>query len=523
MPGQTVYDHLRSYSIGIFSTMAATWVRMELEPVLESRIPFGLFFISSMLTAWLAGTGPAVVAAVLSVLAAAHFIIEPQDSLFLTDTSDIVALTIYLAVTLAAILMFHQRSQQLRLAEESATAISKLNTKLREADHRKDDFLALLAHELRNPLTPIQTAIDLMRADTMPVIQEQALLTIRRQMCQLVRLVNDLLDASRYVHGTLNVHMNPCDLREAIELAIETNKSMFEEKHHQFHCDIPNEPMMVNGDLPRIAQSISNLLHNAGKFTHREGHVRLSATSTEATVSIRIDDDGIGIPEELRSRIFELFTQVNSSRSRREGGLGIGLALVRELAHLHGGTVAVESAGVGRGSTFTLQLPRLIAHEVPDCSPATATHSTLEPVNTEPRPLPKILLIDDNVDGNQMLQMLFELHGYEFRSAGNGIDGIRLAHDFRPDVILLDIGMPGMDGYEVARTLRQREACRATTIIAVSGWDGEEYRARSFAAGIDLHIAKPFHPSELMQLINDNVANGSTHDHGMTVTEFQRP
>lgn len=510
--------HFRNYSVAVFSTLTATWLRLELEPILESRVPFGLFFISSLLTAWLAGTGPAVLAAVLSLLAAAHFIIPPSDSLFLNQPSDLFSLGIYLVVTLASILLFHQSAVQQRLAEKSAEENARLNAGLIEADTRKDEFLALLAHELRNPLTPIQTAVDLLDADPALIGQSRLPIeTIRRQLRQLIRLVNDLLDASRFVHGKICIKSEPFLLEDAIQIAIETNQAALDERNHQFYVCLPDLPIRILGDLPRMSQAIFNVLHNATKYTHRGGHIRLSVTYSTGFVTIRIEDDGMGIPSELKARIFELFTQVNSSRSRREGGLGIGLALVRQLVHLHAGTISVASDGPGQGSRFTIELPCLphcdLQPEVPPMEPAKnlprPESSSLDELKDSECEKPKILMIDDNTDSSEMLGMLLQFEGFETRSASEGISGIRLGEQFRPEIILLDIGLPGMDGYEVAAALRKKTIFDDTVIIAVSGWDGAEYRRLSLDAGIDDHLAKPFVPGDLVNLIRHHLERKS--------------
>ncbi|WP_197440897.1 ATP-binding response regulator [Thalassoglobus neptunius] len=533
--GSRFLDQMRRYSIALFSTLTATWIRMELDPILESKVPFGLFFVSSLLTAWLAGTGPAILAAVLSLLSAAHFIIPPHDSLLLIHASDLVSLWIYLGVTIAAIMIFNQLSVQRRISENSARENARLNDGLMEADRRKDEFLAMLAHELRNPLTPIQTALDILEDGPKSRQQAHALQTIRRQLGQTIRLVNDLLDASRYVHGKLRVKLSPINLVDAVEMAIEMSSSVIQERGHQFRASLPTDPVIINGDLARMSQSISNLLHNAAKFTPVKGHIRLAVSSENGIASVCVEDDGIGIPQELESDIFELFRQVNSSRSRREGGLGIGLSLVRHIIAAHHGTVEMFSDGLGQGTRFVLQLPCL-DHKIP-AKPSTTTDLNMSNRCDSPessknilseseftslqessgrKPSQKvqpsvqsktassnrrILIVDDNVDSAEMLKLLLSMEGYVVITANNGIDGIQLAELNIPDVILLDIGLPGMDGFEVARILRRLPEMNDIRIIAVSGWDGNEYRELSREVGIDHHVAKPFLPSDLIKLI----------------------
>ncbi|MCA8999855.1 MAG: response regulator [Planctomycetaceae bacterium] len=500
-------ETIRRYSIGALATLVAILTRVEMTPWLGDRVPFGLCFMSTLLTAWIAGTGPALFATALSVLAAAHFIIPPSNSLWVYEPGDQFALLVYATVTLASILLFHRVGVGQRLAEHSAIENSRLNLTLQETDRKKDQFLALLAHELRNPLAPILSAIDMMDALEDPKAHSRAKKIVRRQVGHLVALVDDLLDVARYVQGKLELKKEPVDLRVAVETAIEMNLPRIQERSHQLSVELPDGSVWFPGDEARITQIIGNLIHNATKYTPPGGHIRIMMSILDGTASISVQDDGIGIPEDLREHIFELFTQVNSTRTRREGGLGIGLAIVKQLVEMSGGRISAESEGPGRGSTFRICLPGITVSDLE--SPQRRDDSSwgfqlLQPDEGAEARHGRILLVDDNQDSLMLLRMILDAAGYVTETAIDGFKAIETARHFQPEMILLDIGLPGMDGHEVARTLRRDPRFRETRIIALSGWGAEEDFEKSRRAGIDLHLVKPFLPRELLKIINEN-------------------
>ncbi|MCK6551733.1 ATP-binding protein [Myxococcota bacterium] len=356
---------------------------------------------------------------------------------------------------------------------------------LREADRTKDDFLAMLAHELRNPLAPIRTSVELLRR-LLPrdARVERARETIDRQVDHLVRLVDDLLDVSRVSRGKLTLQLDVVDLREVVEQAVETNHTSIDRRRQHLVLSMPPEPVRVNGDFTRLAQVVGNLLGNAAKYTDVGGHVWVSVEEVgpPPAAIVRVRDTGRGIEPELLARLFEPFYQVAGDRDRSEGGLGIGLALVKSLVELHGGTVEAHSEGRGRGSELVVQLPRV---EGPAASAPDGAQVDVAP----PRGL-DVLVIDDSPDSGESIAMLLELDGHRVSLARDGGEGLAKALDGRPDAVLLDLSLPVIDGYEVCR--RIRAAGRAEPlIVAMTGFAEDRHRQRAADAGFDGFEPKP--------------------------------
>jgi PAS domain S-box-containing protein len=367
------------------------------------------------------------------------------------------------------------------LVFQDVTERKEAEVALREADRRKDEFLAMLAHELRNPLAPILHAVNALR-DLEPgsTKAEWCQQVIERQVLHLSRLVDDLLDISRITQGKVKLQKEPLDLRAIVNRAVETVRPFVESRRHELLLNLPSEPMALEGDLVRLAQVVANLLHNAAKYTQNGGRIELDAERLDGHVVLRIRDNGIGIPDEMLGRIFDLFTQVDRSLSRSEGGLGVGLTLVRSLVAMHGGTVAAHSNGPGQGTEFEIQLPALDQVE-------TAPETSLErPTQTVRR---RVLVVDDNADSAESLAMILEIRGHQARIAADGPQALEVARELRPEVVMLDIGLPGMDGYEVARRLRAEHD--GLLLIALTGYGQDEDRRRSKEAGFDHHLVKP--------------------------------
>jgi signal transduction histidine kinase len=381
-----------------------------------------------------------------------------------------------------------------RVAERTA-ALEATSQALRDADRRKDEFIAMLAHELRNPLAPIRTAVQLLRLDALSQKQRgRARDVIERQVEHLVSLIDDLLDVSRITRGMVTLHRSPMLVSAIVARAVETAKPAIDAHRHDLSVEVPAEPMVIDADPTRMVQVIANVLNNATKFTDPGGRIRLRVARDHDEVAIRISDSGIGIPPALLPTIFELFTQVNAKSERSQTGLGIGLALVRRLTEMHGGTVTVASDGPGRGSEFTIRLPvrdarvavegaRPAPYVVPACDPR------------------KILIADDNHDAAEWLSLQLQIAGHEVRTANDGADALKIAHAFEPDVALLDLGMPKMDGYEIARRMRATERGKRMTLIALTGWGQEQDRHRSAEAGFDVHLVKPIAEYELFKVL----------------------
>jgi signal transduction histidine kinase/ActR/RegA family two-component response regulator len=353
---------------------------------------------------------------------------------------------------------------------------------VREADLRKDEFLAMLAHELRNPLAPIRSAAEVISRtvpDDGPAHATAAVLV--RQVAQLTRLVDDLLDVSRISRGHIPLKPTIVELHRLLDMARETVAPVMHDKQHQLVIGYANTPIYVNGDAARLLQVFSNVLTNAAKYTDSKGHIEVRVVGLqEDSVTVEITDNGAGIPPELLPRIFDLFMQADRTLDRAQGGLGVGLSVVKKLVEMHGGHVTAQSAGLGRGSTFSITLPR----SPPPSEKSSDTHASAGPAR-------RILIIDDNVDGATVLAQMLSLDGHKCEAVFSATEGLERARTYRPDVILLDIGLPTIDGYEVARRLRENEKLKDTLLLAMTGYDQPEDRERALSVGFDEHFVKP--------------------------------
>lgn len=380
-------------------------------------------------------------------------------------------------------------------AIEAKDALRESERLLMETDRRKDEFLATLAHELRNPLAPIRNSVQIMRLTGVEgEVAEQARETIERQVTHLVRLVDDLLDVSRINRNKFELRRERVALAVIVQSAVETSRPLIEASGQEFTVSLPSRTVWVNADLTRMAQAVSNLLNNAAKYTPEGGRIRLSAERRGEDAVVRVRDTGIGIPQEMLPHIFEMFRQVDSTQERSHGGLGIGLTLVKNLVEMHFGTVEVRSDGAGRGSEFVLRLPVAQAPEKLSTDPVSET------AKIDRR---RILVVDDNLDSAESLAMLLKHAGHEIRTAHDGLEALEAAEAFRPDVILLDIGMPKLNGIEVARRIRKKPWGGSIVLVALTGWGQQEDRARSREAGFDDHLVKPVEHATLTRLLAD--------------------
>jgi signal transduction histidine kinase/CheY-like chemotaxis protein len=382
------------------------------------------------------------------------------------------------------------------LASRAAIALdnARLHREVQHADRQKNEFLSMLAHELRNPLAPIRNAVEVMRLKgQVPPELGWARDVIDRQIRQLTRLVDDLLDVSRITRGKIELRTEPTDLGVVVAHAVEASRPFIELKEHRLAVSAPREAVHVVGDPARLAQVLTNLLNNAAKYTEMGGQIWLTlrVESGEAVVSVR--DTGIGIPPEMLAAVFELFTQVEQAIDRAQGGLGVGLTLVKRLVELHGGNVRAISAGPGQGSEFIVRLPMLLT------SVAGPANVPIHLRSSEAHPL-RVLVVDDNVDAADSLGRLLELEGHEVRRVHDGPTALAAADAFRPDVVVLDLGMPGMDGYEVARRLRDRDEA-GVVLVALSGYGRDDDRRRARLAGFDHHLTKPAEIGTLRALL----------------------
>ena len=369
--------------------------------------------------------------------------------------------------------------------------LRQLAAELSDSSARKDEFLATLAHELRNPLAPIRNGIQILSlSGKCEGIVEETRVLIERQVNQLVRLVDDLLDVSRISRGKLEMRRRPMNLADAIKLAVETSRPIIDESGHELEVQMPSEPVVVNADQVRLAQVFSNLLNNAAKYSERGSKISLVAEKLGDEVTITVKDNGIGISKEMLVKVFEIFTQVDTSLEKSQGGLGIGLTLVKRFVDMHDGTVEARSAGRGHGSEFVVSLP-LTPAEVAEAAPAETREHTEAKY--------KILVADDNKDSARTLALILSLWGHEVRTANDGMEALQIAEAFRPEIIVLDIGMPKLNGYEACRRIRATPWGQEVTIIALTGWGQNEDKRLSQEAGFSYHMIKPLDPAELKQ------------------------
>jgi PAS domain S-box-containing protein len=376
-----------------------------------------------------------------------------------------------------------ERRQAERLAHRQKEA-------LEEGDRRKDEFLAMLAHELRNPLAALRNAIEVLRlvkADSEEGAQARAI--IQRQVQQMARMVDDLIDVARISSGRMTLRRAPVEVREVVEAATETTASLFAERRHALDIRLPEGPLFVNGDSVRLAQVLTNLLNNAAKYTDSGGRVELEVSGTDSTAILSVRDDGPGIGPDLLPHVFDLFRQGQRSRGS-EGGLGIGLNLARRIVDLHGGTIEAVSLGVGRGSTFVVTLP-LSGPPEPMPQAARARGASAH----------RVLVVEDNDDVRRALETLLRLGGCEVAGAADGAQALAESRRFRPTVVLVDLGLPDVSGYEVARSLRGDADLAGVHLVALTGWAQEEDRRQSIAAGFDRHLVKPVEPDTVLELL----------------------
>jgi signal transduction histidine kinase len=386
-----------------------------------------------------------------------------------------------------AALRARERQYQIR---DQLEALRVADEALRLADRRKDEFLATLAHELRNPLAPLRSALQVleMRRGAPEGQHGELLALMDRQMKVMVRLIDDLLDVARISSGKVVLHRQRLDLRSVARTAAEAAMPAIRAADHRLDMSLPDAPAFVVGDATRLAQVIGNLLNNASKYTPPGGRIGLAMRLEADTVVIEVSDNGAGIPAELLEQVFELFAQVNRTLDRAQGGLGIGLSLVRRMLDMHGGSIEAFSDGDDRGSTFTIRLPRVV--EATASGATTAGGSVDVDGDRSARRL-RILVVDDNQDAADTLALLLETSGHDVRSVYSGPQALAAAESFRPVVVLCDIGMPGMSGHEVAARLRADTTHAATTLVALTGWGAEEDKRQAEEAGFDAHLTKP--------------------------------
>jgi signal transduction histidine kinase/ActR/RegA family two-component response regulator len=492
---------LLRYGAALLACLLVGGLRWALWPVLQTDHPFLFSLLPVIVGAWSGGLGPGLLSTAVCTLGTAYFLLEPQSSLAVTATSDRVALALFLLTGAVLSALGENLGQQRRRlerltaqAEENVAELVRAEEALREAHHHKDEFLATLAHELRNPLGALNNSLHILNTSGLSGAAERACLTLERQLRQLVRLVDDLLDITRINRGKIELQREKVLLTQVVETAAETSRPVLEAAGHRFEVRLPDQTVWLDGDLPRLAQVLSNLLNNAARYTPAGGQVALEAAPEGGTVRVTIRDNGAGIPPELLPHVFEMFVQgENSGR----GGLGIGLALVRSLVQLHGGQVTVHSAGPGRGSEFSVFLP-IASAPVPG-EPAASPRG---PTRLPSRGL-RVLVVEDEKDLAESVSILLRAAGNEVQLAADGKSALLAAGSFRPDVVLLDLGLPDTDGLSLAGRLRNGNVNFRGVLIAFSGQDDEDTQERARAAGFQAFLCKPVTPDRLLKQIGE--------------------
>ena len=379
---------------------------------------------------------------------------------------------------------------------------ARLYTAVQEADRRKNEFLAMLAHELRNPLAPIRNAVHIMQGDDVSAAtMHWARDVIGRQADHMARLIDDLLDVSRIVQGKVTVRPERLSLASLVERSVEASAPRAQGREQDIVVRLPEEAIELNGDAVRLAQVLSNLINNASKFSGPNTTIEVGATWSDGEVRIAVKDQGAGIAPEFLPHIFDLFVQGDQSLDRSQGGLGIGLTLVKHLVELHGGRVSAHSDGPGKGAEVAVYLPaqRTAVPQAPATVPPIVTRAS----GAKPKAPARILVVDDLAASAETLMTLLEMEGFEVKTASEGVSALRIAEDFHPDVVLLDIGLPGMNGFEVAHRLRSQPQSRDALLIALTGYGEAESRSRSEQAGFDFHMVKPADVNLLLTMLAD--------------------
>jgi len=377
----------------------------------------------------------------------------------------------------------------------AAEYVRQVNERLREADRRKDEFLATLAHELRNPLAPIRAAAHVLkRLNARDERLVQARDMIDRQAAHMTRLIDDLLEMSRITQGRIELQRHRESLGSVLAGVADSVRTTMEGRGHEFTVQLPDDPLLVDADAIRIAQALFNVLENAAKYTPPAGRIAVSARRESDQAVITVSDNGVGIPPEMSQRIFEMFVQAGNGR-RPQGGLGIGLALTRRLIEMHGGTIEASSPGLDQGATFTVRLPLCSAEECARSAPLRADKQTIRSARR------RVLIVDDNTDAADSLCALLQLSGHVAMSVYGGLEALERLAAFKPDVVLLDIGLPDLDGYEIARRIRAQFAHRSPMLVALSGWGRITDKEQALESGIDMHLTKPVDADTLERVL----------------------
>ena len=483
-----------AYGFAVLATVAAAGLRVPLKGVLGGSLPYVTFFAAIAASAAYGGRGPGLLATALGGLLSAWFLLAPAGSFRLAGSGEAIGLGLFALVGVGISLMFETLHAARRRLELQKEELRRVEAALRENDRRKDEFLATLAHELRNPLAPIRNSLALLReTDGRPADVAEARNIMDRQLGHHGAPHRRPARPVAITRGTLELRRRRVELASIIHQAIETVRPLVECARHELEVDLPPDPVHIDGDPMRLAQVFSNLLNNACKYTEPGGHIRLKAALDGSDIVVSVGDDGMGIPPDKLQTIFEMFAQVDRTLERSQSGLGIGLTIVKRIVEMHGGSIQVQSDGPGQGTTFHVRLPVLVGAPEKDPVPGVP-----EPARAAGR---RILVVDDNRDSADSLAMLLRLGGNETHVAHDGSDALDAAGRLQPDLILLDLGLPRVNGYDVCQRIRREPWGRDVTIIALTGWGQQEDRRRSSEAGFDDHLVKPVDHDELMRLL----------------------
>jgi signal transduction histidine kinase len=473
---------LRRYAIIPPVIAVALLLRGLLWPILGAELPLLFMWPAVLVCAWFGGFMPGLLATFLCVLAEGYFVVEPRYSFAVNSPAVLAGLILFVPLGL----VFSLLTERVRRADRA----------LRDAARRKDAFIATLGHELRGQLTPVLHAAQVLRLKVPEKPEAQwAEGVIVRQVGHMTRLVDDLLDASRIQRGKLRLQKRPLELAASVADAVEATRPLMSAHQHHLTVSLPSESLRVEADSTRLTQILVNLLSNAARYTKDGGHIALSAERDGAHAVLRVKDDGLGIAPEMLRSIFDPFTQAHGGDARSQEGLGIGLALVKGLVEAHGGTVTAHSAGIGHGSEFVVRLPL-----VTDAKDGAAQSHVKEEMAKPSIVSRRVLVVDDSADAAESLAILLRMKGHEVRTAHDGREALKAVNGFRPEVVFLDIGLPGMSGYDVARRLREQPDAGSMRLVALSGYGGGE-SDRSKEAGFEAHLVKPCRIEELEALL----------------------
>ena len=506
------------YFVAVATTLIALLVRLQSAWLFETAT-FMPFFMAILVSAWIGGWKPGAVATGLGAVAGVWFLLEPVGSFAIIDRADAVQVLLYLVMGLAISLVcqsLHNARDRASAMRSDITELQRMEENLRrlasdlaEADRRKDRFLATLSHELRNPLAPIRNSLELMkRSPRDAAMIDLARAAMERQLVQMVRLVDDLLDVSRITRDKLELRREMVTLQSVLDNAVEAAQPCIAEHGHALSVSLPQAPVWLNVDPTRTAQVFSNLLNNAAKYTDDGGSLQLVARVEGEDAIVSVIDNGVGVPPQQVAQVLEMFGQVDGTLERSEGGLGIGLSLAKRLVEMHNGRIDLRPAPVGRGTEVEVRLTTVTAP---------LRHASTLPVVPAPPVEPhrcRVLVVDDNVDSAQTLGMMLDVLGHQTRLANDGMEAVRIAREFQPDLVLLDIGMPRLNGYEACRQIREQDWATAVTMVAVTGWGQDEDRRRSKDAGFDLHLVKPLDPlvvERMMRELGTGAVAGTLH------------